>query len=118
MRAGIGRAAVSGGWLVSRGIHHSNNLNAFNLVDDLIEPFRPIVDLLVLKNKLYGPLTLDSKRELASVFEYLVSAPIGKVPVQIAIERELDTLKAAVKANDPSLLELPAIIPLEKARLE
>ena len=118
LRAGIGRAAVSGGWLVSRGIHHSNNLNAFNLVDDLIEPFRPIVDLLVLKNKLYGPLTLDSKRELASVFEYLVSAPIGKVPVQIAIERELDTLKAAVKANDPSLLELPAIIPLEKARLE
>lgn len=118
LRAGIGRAAVSGGWLVSRGIHHNNNLNAFNLVDDLIEPFRPIVDLLVLKNELFGPLTLDNKRELASVFEYLVSIPLGKVPVQIAIEHELDTLKAAVKTGDPSLLELPAVIPLEKAGLE
>lgn len=118
LRAGIGRAAVSGGWLVSRGIHHNNNLNAFNLVDDLIEPFRPIVDLLVLKNELFRPLTLDNKRELASVFEYLVSIPLGKVPVQIAIEHELDTLKAAVKTGDPSLLELPAVIPLEKAGLE
>ena len=45
LRAGVGRAAVGGGWLVSRGIHHSNSLNAFNLVDDLIEPFRPVVDL-------------------------------------------------------------------------
>ncbi len=118
LRAGIGRMAVSGGWLVSRGIHHCNNLNAFNLVDDLIEPFRPIVDLLVIQRILGGPLTSENKRELASVFEYLVSIPLGRVPVQIAIENELETLKTAVKSGDASLLELPGIIPLEKASLE
>lgn len=118
LRAGIGRMAVSGGWLVSRGIHHCNNLNAFNLVDDLIEPFRPIVDLLVIQRSLEGPLTSENKRELASVFEYLVSIPLGRVPVQIAIENEFETLKTAVKSGDASLLELPGIIPLEKASLE
>lgn len=118
LRAGIGRTAVGGGWLVSRGIHHCNKLNAFNLVDDLIEPFRPIVDLLVIQRGLGGALTLESKRELAAVFEYLVSIPLGRVPVQVAIENELETLKAAVRAGDASLLELPAVIPLERAGLE
>lgn len=118
LRAGVGRAAVGGGWLVSRGIHHCNNLNAFNLVDDLIEPFRPVVDLLVMKEGLRDSLTPDTKRKLASIFECLVNIPLGNVPVQVAIENELETLKAAVKSNDASLLELPVVIPLERAGME
>lgn len=118
LRAGIGRTAVSGGWLVSRGIHHSNNLNAFNLVDDLIEPFRPVVDLLVIQSGLGGDLTLETKRELAAIFEYLVRIPLGDVPVQVAIENELETLKVAVTAADATKLELPVVIPLQKAGLE
>lgn len=118
LRAGVGRTAVSGGWLVSRGIHHCNNLNAFNLVDDLIEPFRPVVDLLVIEHELGGCLTPDSKQELTAVFEYLVNIPLGNVPVQAAIENELDSLKAAVKANDASLLELPSVISLKRVGLE
>ena len=118
LRAGIGRTVVSGGWLVSRGIHHCNNLNAFNLVDDLIEPFRPVVDLLVLQNGLATKLDSSAKQELAAVFEYMVGTSQGKMSVQSAIELELDTLKAAVKAGDASLLQLPAVVPLEKAALE
>ena len=118
LRAGIGRTAVSGGWLVSRGIHHSNNLNAFNLVDDLIEPFRPVVDLFVVQEGLGGDLTPEIKRRLASVFEIVVRTPKGEVPVQIAIEEELDTLKSAVKGGSASLLELPSIIPLRWAGIE
>lgn len=118
LRAGIGRTAVSGGWLVSRGIHHSNELNAFNLVDDLIEPFRPVVDLLVIKEDLGGELTPEVKRRLAAVFEYAVRMPVGEVPLQAAIEMQLDSLKAAVNAKEPSLLQLPSVIPLKKASLE
>lgn len=118
LRSGIGRTAVSGGWLVSRGIHHSNNLNAFNLVDDLIEPFRPVVDLLVVQEELGGELTSEIKRRLASVFEILVKTAMGEVPVQVAIEEELDTLKSAVRKADASLLELPNVIPLKRASLE
>lgn len=118
LRAGIGRTAVSGGWLVSRGVHHSNNLNAFNLVDDLIEPFRPVVDLLVIQGGLGGEMTSETKRELAAIFEYLVRIPLGDVPLQVAIENELETLKVAVKTADASLLQLPVVIPLQRAGLE
>ena len=118
LRAGIGRTAVSGGWLVSRGIHHCNNLNAFNLVDDLIEPFRPVVDLLVIQRGLARTLDPDVKRELASIFEYVVGTPQGRMSVQSAIELELDSLKAAVNAADASLLQLPEVVPLAKATLE
>lgn len=118
LRSGIGRTAVSGGWLVSRGIHHSNNQNAFNLVDDLIEPFRPVVDLLVVQEGLGGELTPDVKRRLASIFEVLVRTPMGEVPVQVAIEEELDSLKSAVKYNSAKLLELPSIIPLKRVGIE
>lgn len=118
LRAGIGRTAVSGGWLVSRGVHHSNNLNAFNLVDDLIEPFRPVVDLLVIQGGLGGEMASETKRELAAIFEYLVRIPLGDVPLQVAIENELETLKVAVKTADASLLQLPVVIPLQRAGLE
>ncbi len=118
LRAGIGRCAVSGGWLVSRGIHHCNNLNAFNLVDDLIEPFRPIIDLLVLVEGLDGELTSENKVKLASVFEYQVATTAGTMTVQSAIELELDSLKAAILGGDASLLQLPSVVSLSKASLE
>ncbi len=118
LRAGIGRCAVSGGWLVSRGIHHCSNLNAFNLVDDLIEPFRPIVDLLALSEGLDGPLTSEKKTKLASIFEYQVSTMVGTMTVQSAIELELDSLKASIFAGDASLLRLPSILPLARVVLE
>lgn len=118
LRSGVGRTAVSGGWLVSRGLHHCNNLNAFNLVDDLIEPFRPVVDLMVAVDGLAGDLGPEAKRELASVFECMVRTPAGEMPVQGAIELELDTLKAAVKGGDANLLQLPEVTELRKATLE
>lgn len=45
IRAFIAKTLAAYGLEPSIGIHHKNQLNAFNLADDLIEPFRPIVDL-------------------------------------------------------------------------
>ena len=118
LRAGIARTAVSGGWLVSRGIHHNNKLNAFNLVDDLIEPFRPTVDLLILQEKINGDLTPKSKALLASVFEMTVSVCGEDCSVQTAIEKELASLRRAVIADDATLIELPVIKKYAKARNE
>ena len=47
LRAIIARNAVACGLHPSIGIHHSNQFNAFCLIDDLIEPFRPFVDRIV-----------------------------------------------------------------------
>lgn len=118
LRAGIGREAVAHGWLVSRGIHHESSLNAFNLVDDLIETFRPVIDLLICEKQLAGNLSSKTKAQLASIFEVLVVVDGKKVSVQHAIEHELNSLKAAVINNDASLLRLPAVIPISFAHHE
>lgn len=48
LRASIARAVVAGWLHPSIGIWHDNQYNYFNLVDDLIEPFRPLVDDKIL----------------------------------------------------------------------
>lgn len=49
MRSCIARSVVSHGLIASLGIFHHNELNNFNLVDDLIECYRPFVDFYVLR---------------------------------------------------------------------
>lgn len=47
IRASIARNIVASGLLPSLGVHHSNRGNPFCLADDLIEPYRPLVDKVV-----------------------------------------------------------------------
>ncbi len=49
IRACLARYVVASGLNPSFGIEHHNQLNPFCLVDDLIEPFRPVVDYQVYK---------------------------------------------------------------------
>ena len=48
LRAIIARALVSSGLMPTLGIHHHNKYNAYCLADDIMEPYRPFVDELVL----------------------------------------------------------------------
>ncbi|MBO4738487.1 MAG: type II CRISPR-associated endonuclease Cas1 [Bacteroidales bacterium] len=48
LRAVIARALVSSGLLVQMGIHHKNKYNAYCLADDIMEPYRPYVDRVVM----------------------------------------------------------------------
>jgi CRISP-associated protein Cas1 len=114
LRAGIARCAVAGGWLVSRGIHHCNDLNAFNLADDFIEPFRPVIDLIVAQVIEEPTLNTESKKQLAAVFSYYVYMNGSKHTVQSAIVETIDSFKRAVLDNDASQLHLPEVIPLEQ----
>lgn len=47
LRGAVARAIVSAGLLPNFGVHHRNKYNPYCLADDLMEPFRPIVDELV-----------------------------------------------------------------------
>ncbi len=47
IRSMVARALVSTGLIPSLGIHHKNQYNAYCLADDIMEPFRPFVDLIV-----------------------------------------------------------------------
>lgn len=73
VRAAIGRSVVAGWLHPSIGIWHDNQYNYFNLVDDLIEPFRPLVDekikFLSLRNK-DTELNKEMKQEIISILTY------------------------------------------------
>ena len=59
MRSAVARSLVLHGWLPQLGLFHHSELNAFNLADDFIEPFRPLVDLLVWNLLEKGLLTTN-----------------------------------------------------------
>lgn len=118
VRAGIARAAVGGGWLVSQGLHHHSIYNAFNLVDDLIEPFRPLVDLIVLSYGLEGPLESKDKLLLARVFEHTMLIDGKRCGCQQCIETMLASLRTAVLEKDPKRLVLPKLDGLELVKIE
>ncbi len=50
IRSALARSLVGYGFLPAFGLHHRNEQNAFNLADDLIEPYRPLLDLHVLQH--------------------------------------------------------------------
>ena len=68
VRAVVARALVASGLLPTFGIHHHNRYNAFCLADDIMEPYRPYVDELVIQILRSGvdcsELTTDLKRQL------------------------------------------------------
>ena len=49
LRAVIARSLVSSGLLPTLGVHHHNRYNAYCLADDIMEPYRPFVDELVVQ---------------------------------------------------------------------
>ena len=118
LRAGIGRAAVGGGWLVSQGIHHHSIYNAFNLVDDLIEPYRPLVDLMVVSYDLVDPLTPQRKALLARVFEHTMIIKGRRCSCEQCIETTLASLRTAVLEKDARRLELPKLEGLSTITIE
>lgn len=115
LRTGIAQCAVSHGWLVSRGIHHHSAENAFNLVDDLIEPFRAVVDLMVVKENILAPLSRMNKESLTKVTSVLVLLDGKEMPVQTAIDVYCESLRRAIELKDSDQLLLPTLIGLEMA---
>ena len=111
VRAAIARALVAYGLLPAIGLHHASVTNAFNLTDDIIEPFRPFVDSLVAVRakgrEKSDDLTLDDRRALAGL--PLADAKVGveTVTLLVATEKEAESLVQAMEASSAALLRLP-----------
>ncbi len=50
LRAVVARSLVASGLLPTLGIFHKNQYNAYCLADDIMEPYRPFVDKVVVGN--------------------------------------------------------------------
>lgn len=120
LRGTIARGLVAHGLLPAVGIFHASEQNAFNLADDLIEPFRPAVDLCVKQIPLSvdGELQPKDKATLVNLLNVDVAMPRGKMSVLSAIEQSVESLARIYDGGDPGLLELPILLGLEQHRLE
>lgn len=96
LRAVIARALVSSGLLPTLGIHHHNRYNAYCLADDIMEPYRPYVDELVLKivfsGEDYTCLTKDIKYRLLQIPVLDVFINGEKRPLMIAASTTTSSL--------------------------
>ena len=120
LRGTIARGLVAHGLMPSIGLFHASEQNAFNLADDVIEPFRPIVDLFVAKHmSLAGDeLNPQDKAALVGLLNVDVGMPRGRMSVLSAIEHTIESLARVYDGGSETLLELPTLIGLEQHRLE
>ena len=91
LRAIIARSLVASGLLPTLGIHHSNKYNAYCLADDIMEPYRPYVDQIVLditrsSNK-YDELNKELKLKLLTIPAIDVTIGGNKRPLMIAAQQ-------------------------------
>lgn len=114
IRGAIARSVVSHGLQPFLGIHHCNKLNNFNLVDDLIEPYRPLVDLLVYTNyeTFLNELNAVSKMKLVNILNLDVLYCNQKQSVQYSIENLVENYVKCITNNNFNI-KLPKIIKLQ-----
>ena len=105
LRSAVARAVVSAGLHPSLGIHHHNRNNPMCLVDDLMEPFRPVVDYTVLNLVGSGCEEVDTeaKRALAGALTVDMNTDRGVSPLQTCIERAAQSLAISFEDGIPSL---------------
>ena len=108
LRAATARAVVAAGLHPTIGLHHSNEGNAMRLVDDLMEPFRPMIDLKVWQlHKLgEGQITPESKRALVRTLYDDMQTSTGATPVLVCAQK-LATSLAQVYMGEKDKLDLP-----------
>lgn len=88
LRAVIARSLVGSGLLPTLGIHHQNRYNAYCLADDIMEPYRPYVDQLVIDIMHNNPgqmeLNKQMKAELLTIPTIDVTIRGKRSPLMIA----------------------------------
>lgn len=96
LRGITARALVSSGMLPTLGIFHRNKYNAYCLADDIMEPYRPYVDLIVSHivdtEDTYEELTIDLKKQLLSIAGIDVQIDGKSSPLMVAMSRTTNSL--------------------------
>ena len=91
IRSYIARACVGYGLNTQIGIHHKNEYNRFNLVDDLLEPLRPMVDMVayeIMKEDTY--FKPEHRRRLVNILNMKMKYRNKKMYVCNVIENYVE----------------------------
>lgn len=111
IRGCMARAVVGAGLLPCFGVHHANKLNQFNLVDDLMEPFRPFIDYQVNKMDVIGKTELTSldKNYLVGVLMQNCIFNNEEVNLLKACELAAVSFVKSIKQKDVKHLQIPIL---------
>ncbi|MFM7021963.1 MAG: type II CRISPR-associated endonuclease Cas1 [Flavobacteriales bacterium] len=109
LRAIVARSLVASGCLPALGIFHRNKYNAFCLADDIMEPFRPYVDRLVLSimeehEDFDGELTKEIKQKLLQVPVIDIEIEGEKSPLMVGMQRTTASLMKCFEGEARKIL--------------
>jgi CRISPR-associated protein Cas1 len=96
LRAIVARALVSSGLLPTLGIHHRNKYNAYCLADDIMEPYRPFVDQIVLK-------IIDKGENFLELGQGIKTQLLGIASVDVCFEKGTSPLMVGLQYTTASL---------------
>ncbi|MBQ6265625.1 MAG: type II CRISPR-associated endonuclease Cas1 [Clostridia bacterium] len=118
IRAVISRTVCLYGLEPSLGVHHCSELNNFNLSDDLIEPFRPFVDLNVAKFLFdYDEFGTSDKALLLKALNACVIVEGNKQSAANAVETAVQSYVECLKTGKAEIT-LPGLIDIEFRQYE
>ncbi|MEO8150910.1 MAG: type II CRISPR-associated endonuclease Cas1 [Bacteroidia bacterium] len=107
LRSATARALVGSGLIPTLGIHHHNKYNAFCLADDIMEPYRPFVDKLVVEinneNPDEGILSKETKAKLIGIISMDVIMGENKSPLMIALSHTTASLSKCFEGKEKQI---------------
>ncbi len=119
LRAIVSRSICAAGLHPGLGIFHSNRANAFALADDLMEPYRPLVDQIVVNLQASGQneITPVTKLALTSISTFDLQSGPGISPLSVQVTRFLHSVANGFETGSaelefptpPSALELASL---------
>ena len=113
LRSAVARSITNAGLMPSFGVHHKNYFNPFNLADDMIEPFRPFVDIHIKQTllKYDDPvLTSQMKPEYINILNLEYADIQNNISsVRVAIDTVIQSVQKSMLQKDISFLVLPKI---------
>lgn len=112
------RAIVAHGLNPAFGVFHRNEFNSFNLADDLMEIYRPIIDEYVCSNFIEkDSLDRKDKLNIINILNYYIMHNGEKINVASSIEKFVISYINAIKDNNLNILSFPETSILEEYEL-
>lgn len=110
MRGIVSRSLANYGFSMCLGIYHDNQLNPFNLADDVMEVFRPVVDQYVAQKKEYM-WSSEVRAELVNLLNSDVEIRGARHSVTAAVEEMVKSFMGACREQDFHYFKLPFLLP-------
>lgn len=120
-RSMIAQELTVSGFICSIGLFHRNELNNYNLADDIIEPYRPFVDYYVFTqfNEEKSDLATEDKSRLLKLPETEVQNQKKEyLTISLLVKKSVQSLKEASDKKDNKLLFFPDFQPMKERTYE